>query len=668
MSMEKVVIRPGVNTQASQTLNQGGWSLGNLIRFKDALVEKMGGWQHLSATPLIGTARGLHAWEDLNAITYLAAGTEQRLEVYSSGAITDITPIRRTINAAGILSTVINTPAITVFDTNHGAVVGDNIVIPIPVAIGGLVLFGNYTVATVPDTNHYTFTAAGNATATVNLAGTTPAFSTTIASNVVNVNLAAHGLTIGGLFIVQVSVSVGGLTILGGYLVNTVVDANNFTILASAVAGATAGPVSENGGNTEIQYLLSTGLLSDTAVLGWGGGAYGSGTWGTSAGTSAILPHRDWFLEHFGQNLAAVYTQGPLYQWVPPVATGNVAALVTQAPSVNQAMFVGMPQQQVILLGASVAGIQDPLLIAWCDAGDLTSWVASITNQAGTFRLPRGARIVGGLQGPQFGLIWTDTELWGMQYSQPPFIYNFLALASGCGLIGAKAACPLGSDVLWMSTRGFFILGGQGVEPLPCSVFDKVFGNINTAQQSKSFAAANSLFNEAAFFYPSALSSEIDSYVKYNRVEKVWDYGSLVRTAWIDQNIFGPPIGVDGSKLLQQHELGTDADGVAMTGVFAESGYIDLANGEQFIFIDQLIPDFVWGGSGTQTLTLTIYATNEPGVAPTVYGPYTVTPTTAYMTIRARHRQIALKVQSDGLGVFWRIGAIRYRGAPDGRV
>jgi hypothetical protein len=316
--------------------------------------------------------------------------------------------------------------------------------------------------------------------------------------------------------------------------------------------------------------------------------------------------------------------------------------------------------------------VQDPLLIAWCDAGNNTVWAATATNQAGTFRLPRGSKIIGGMQGPHTALIWTDIELWSMTYIQPPFIYDFELFASGCGLIAKNAFGVLNERIFWMSQKHFFVLDSGGARALPCDVWDILFRDLNQSQLDKIFCAPNSNFSEISWFYPSAGSIEIDSYVKLNIVENTWDFGSLVRLAWIDQSVLGSPIGVDGiNGLLQQHETSPDADGTPMTGVSLLTGYMDLADGNEYIFLDRLIPDFKWDGStgvSSQRLQMMVYATAFPGDAPVAVGPFDIDSATRYVTPRVRARQIALGITSDIAGVQWRLGAVRYRGAPDGKM
>jgi hypothetical protein len=243
-------------------------------------------------------------------------------------------------------------------------------------------------------------------------------------------------------------------------------------------------------------------------------------------------------------------------------------------------------------------------------------------------------------------------------------------IGAGAGLIAKNAACNLGAETYWMSRKGFFRLSGGVVQPLTCPVWDKVFledGGIDTGNQDKSFAAANTPFNEVAFFYPLVDGDgEINAYARLNTTNGLWDVGRLVRTGWIDQNIFGMPLAVDGDGFVVQHEVGYDNNLAAMEGVSATSGYADLAEGLLFVFIDQIIPDFKWSGSDP-SLQLTVYVQDFPGGQVRTHGPYTVTPSTQYISLRARGRQMAFKIECDAIDTFWRLGAIRYRAAPAGR-
>ena len=103
---------------------------------------------------------------------------------------------------------------------------------------------------------------------------------------------------------------------------------------------------------------------------------------------------------------------------------------------------------------------------------------------------------------------------------------------------------------------------------------------------------------------------------------------------------------------------------------FFKSGYATVGDGEQSTFIDQVWPDMKFGMYGaTQgaTLTITFNGANYPNGTVTTYGPYTYTVGTSYLTPRIRNRLVSVTISSADTGSFWRIGAMRYRYAPDGK-
>jgi hypothetical protein len=360
---------------------------------------------------------------------------------------------------------------------------------------------------------------------------------------------------------------------------------------------------------------------------------------------------------------------GVISYWNPAGGSSR-CEVMPNAPLVNEGMFISMPERQVIAYGSTFNGIQDPLLVRWCDVGNFSSWVGTVTNQAGSYRIPKGSMIVGGLQGPQQSLLWTDIALWSMQYISQPFIYSFNEIGTGCGLVGRKAAATMSGVVYWMSQSQFFRLSGGGPEPIQCPVWDVIFQDIDTAYWQNVRCAPNSRFGEVSWFYPTIGSGGIPTkYVKYNTFTNQWDFGTLARTAWIDQSVFGPPIGAGSDLFIYQHETSKDADGVAMNSSF-KTGYFALADGDSKTFLDQLWPDMKWGyynGVQNANVSITFYTTDYPGLPPTVHGPYLVTQSTDYITPRIRARLIAMEVSSNDIGSFWRLGNIRYRVQPDGK-
>jgi len=425
-----------------------------------------------------------------------------------------------------------------------------------------------------------------------------------------------------------------------------------------------------NSGNVQFQYFVGIGPASLGA--GYGQGNYGSGNYGTanaaaSGPTGLPITTTDWTLDNYGSLLVAVPVGGPIYIY-DPTSGSSVATIIPTGPSANAGAFVAMPERQIVAWGSTFDGIQDPLLIRYSDVGDLTAWVGTTINQAGSYRIPRGSKIVGALQAQQQGLFWSDLALWAMQYVGPPLVYGFNEVGVGCGLIAPKAATVMSGVAYWMSQSQFFKYAGGGVEPIMCPVWDVIFQDLDMDNLNLIRVAPNSRFNEVAWFYPTTDVTNPIKYVKYNIGLNTWDFGTLNRTAWINQSVLGPPIGAaDG--FIYQHETSTDADGAAMLSSF-QTGYFALDEADIKTFVDQIWPDMKWGyygGSQTATVNITFYATDYAGQTPTQYGPFPVTQSTTYVTPRMRGRLVSIKIDSSDLGSFWRLGNIRYRLQPDGK-
>ena len=696
MPHQALALIPGVDVNKTPALNEAAISQSQLIRFISdrtlgGLVQKLGGWTKFFAGQIGSTVRSLLAWEDTNANSYLgvgadgiAAGGGGALQIILSGGASDVTPQKTVINTTVSFSTVAGSNVVTITDTGRDVTSYDSVDIQTPISVDNLVLFGLYECFNPANlTNQYTIYAVdalGNpepAATTVTNGGTTAEYSTTSGSGIVTVTLPNHGYVVGDVYPALIATSVGGITIYGGYVIDSIVDANNFNIINNNIATSTA-TAYENGGQVHFVYYKGVGPLP--LGTGYGVGPYGGGGYGTGTAPVTVpgtpINAVDWTLDNWGGTLIANPLNGPIYQWTPN-AGQPIAAVIPEAPTVNAGMFVAMPQRQIVTWGSTYNGIQDPLLIRWSDVENYNQWIALITNQAGSYRIPKGSKIVECIQGPQQGLIWTDLGLWAMQYSGPPYVYQFNEIGTGCGLVGRKAAASVNGIVYWMSQSQFFMLSGSGVVPIKCPVWDVVFQDLDMNNLDRIRVAPNSRFGEISWFFPTVGNGgENFGYVKYNFILDQWDYGFnssanpyVARTAWINQSVLGAPIGAALNQYIYQHETSTDADGVAMDSYF-QTGYFVLSEADVKMFVDEVWPDMKWGYyGGTQgaNILLTFYATDFAGQAPTAYGPFTLTQATTYITPRFRGRLVSIKIESNDIGSFWRLGQIRYRIQADGR-
>lgn len=647
-----------------------------LVRIDDATVSEITGDDTIFFnTPVAISDIILFGFYKVNA--YLAAGAFN----INAGKLAAATSSTETVP---VFDTIALSATVTVTLANHGLAVGDEVDFPIPtIGSTATVTISNASPGVVSWATHglvandsIEFTTTGALPAPLAV-GTTYYVKTVLTDGTFTISGSAGGAVINttdagsGAHTAYLNANV---TISGTYSVTAVDSPSAFKIIINSQASVTT-TFSINVGLCQLKYYLTIG--PQPPGVGYGIGTYGSGTFGTgvvvAAQVGTPITAEDWSVDNFGKLGIACPKNGGIYYYDPN--GGFVTAqLIPNAPLFNGGVFVAMPQQQIVAWGSSssitLGYVQDALLVRYCDVGNLTTWTGTDTNQAGSYRLSSGSLIVGGRQGPQQGLLWTDLDLWAMSYIGGLLVYGFNKVGSNCGLIAQHAHAVLGSDVFWMGQTNFYTYGGQGVQVLPCTVWDFVFQNINTTYKHKCIAASNTPFNEIWFFFPSAASTgENDSYVKYNTTEQSWDFGALGRSAWTDQSVFGNPIGATATGNLYQHEVTNNANGIQFASTM-RTAYWMLSEGEELIFVDWLLPDFKWGlygGTEATELHITIYATDYPGNTPQAFGPYTVTKASPYINVRIRARYMAIEVTSDDLDSFWRLGAVKYRWATDGR-
>lgn len=752
MPFGSIELVPGLNVERTPTKLRAGYSQSSLIRFRDGLAQKYGGWAKFYPFPVSGVPRDLHAWQDLQNTNHLSVGTTTQLGVVTDGSYRTITPQALVSDFAPNISTTISSPIVDIVDPNISNVtVFDSVFFNVPVSQGGLILDGPYQITSITGVHSYQITVGSNATATQTnpnatngttaaanntlhfaatppwvaagmavynlttpasipsgtlVASTTgitvvmngnaaapgvgsgdliifssvPVFTTTSGSAGVAVEFVAHGLAVGDTVVFAIPTTGNGVTIrAANYQVTTVPDANHFTITVNATATA-SGTFAMNSGNAELVYSISLGAPAIGAGFGLGG--FGLGGFGTGLSTSSQIgtpiTATDWTSDNWGEILLACPKGGGIYYWDPTGGFQTATQIVgNDAPPFNNGIFVSMSQQILVAYGSTVhqdiGDQKQPLLVQWCDVGNFFEWRATSSTQAGNFVLPIGSEIMAGIAVPNQNLLWTDLDLWAMNYIGVPDVFGFNQIGVGMGAASSHAVQKFRGSVFWMGQTNFYSYTGGGAAVIPCPVWDAVFQNINTDFLRNVRAMPNTPFNEVGWLYPSAASSsgECDSYVKLNVTEPgaPWDYGPLPRSAWIDQSVFGMPIAATPDGIIYQHETTNDADNNPLTASFT-TGYFYLGEGEEFVIVDQVIPDFRWStfsGATSAQINMTFNVVDYPGQTPRTYGPYAVTQSTKYITVRFRGRLMSVTVASSDLGSFWRTGSCKYRYAAAGR-
>lgn len=624
MPLTKLQFRPGVNQEITSYSNEGGWRDCDKIRFRFGYPEKLGGWEKYTSSTYLGSARALHNWIALDGSNYLGIGTHLKYYIEEGQGMNDITPIRATTAAGDVTFAATNgSTTITVSDTSHGAFENDFVTFS-----GAASLGGNITAA------------------------------------VLN---AEHQVV-------------------------TVTDANTYTIVVGATANSSDS--GNGGGSTVGAYQINVGLDTSVGGTGWGAGTWGSDGWGEAAsgGLTTTNQIRLWSHDNFGEDLIINARDSNIYYWdksnnlsTRAVELSTLSGTKTSVPQIAKQVLVSDQDRHVIAFGcdglnaSSSAnqgnGTQDPLLIRFSDQENPLIWYPAATNTAGDLTLGAGSTFMQAVETKREILVWTDTALNSMRFIGPPFTFGLQQLASNITIMSPNAAVATEDVVYWMGIDNFYVYAGQ-TQQLPCTVKDKIFLDFNFEQADKVISGINSEFSEVFWFYPSASSNDNDKYVVYNYGEKVWYFGALGRTAWIDRGVRTYPIAA-GSSYLYNHEFGYDDDGSAMNS-FIESAAIDIGDGDQFAYIRRVIPDLTFNGStnlSSPQATFTVKARNFPGASfdSTASGDAIRTASSPVETftnqlhVRARGRSFALRVESAALGAKWKLGSPRIDLRPDGR-
>ena len=619
MPLTKLQFTPGINKEMTDLMDKGGWSDGNLVRFRKGMPEKVGGWTKAVTDSYLGTGRALIAWVDLDYTKYIGLGTTFKYYVNSGADYFDVTPIRATTTNGIVFAATNGSTTITATDNDHGAVVNDFVTISGAVSLGGAitaaVLNQEYQVTAIPSADTFTFTA----TATANSSDSGNGGSAADAAYQINVGLDV-------------------------YVPSTGWGAGTW---GSGTYGS-ASALSETG---QLRLWSHDAFGEDLILNPRAGGIY---YWDESSGTSARAVAINTLS---GANLA------------PTLGLQTIVSDIDR-----HVIVLGADP----IIGSARSGAIDPLLIAFSDQESITNWEPTSTNTAGSLRLSSGSQIVGGLRSRQEILIWTDTALYSMQFIGAPFTFGLNLVNENVGLISPNAMVNAPDGVYWMARDGFYTYSGS-VKRLVCSVLNYVLDDINNTQSFKVLAFTNREFNEVGWFYPSSSSEEIDSYVTYNYQEGAWSIGKLSRTAWMDDGVFEKPRATgkdsDGDGYLYIHESSDDDDGQPMDNVFIESGDIDIEEGNQLAFVSRIIPDVKFFGesSAEAQINFVLKTRNFPGDSLTTNSTSIIKSTTQQAFTRARGRQLVLRIESDDdatagrTGFKWRVGASRIDVRTDGR-
>ena len=699
MPLMKLTFKPGINRENTRYFTEGGWYEGDKIRFRQGSPEKIGGWTQYSPSKFLGVCRLLWNWITLSNVNLIAAGTNLKFYLTYGNLYFDITPIR-------VTTTLPNNPFVTVSGsstvkvnaTAHGAVVNDFVTYTGATTVAGLNLNNQFQITNIIDANSYNFTANGIANTSVPGGGGGASVVAAYQLNTgpeIQVPYTGWGSGTWGSGTWGIGSGIKnnlqlwnaynyGENLLfgprGGGIYYWVAGTNVANVNTRGVAlNTTGGTVTiTNSATTLVPALITSSVTlpnNSSIQLGVTGGSL-------PTGLSTLTTY--YVVNVLGTAFNLSLTQGGT-----PISTSSNGSgtfsisLLMDVPLFQNLIQVSDSSNFIIAFGANNYGavVQDPMLIRWSDQQNTQVWYTDITNQAGSVRLSHGSQIITAIQTRQEIVVFTDAALYSLQYIGAPYVWGLQLLSESTTIMGPNAATVASGIVYWMGIDKFYIYSGGVAQTLNCDLRRFVFENLNTSQNEQVYCSTVEGFNEVWWFYVSGSGTQINAYVVYNYLEQVWYYGTMGRTAWLDNTLQSNPVAATYNGYLCNQESGIDdyETGVAAPiDAYVSSAEFDISSGDHFSFVWRVLPDVTFENSTSTTPTvvmtlLPMYdsgsGTNNPRSNTVQSYSITANPTTftGQVWTRVRGRQMIFKMESTTLGTTWQLGAPRIDIRPDGR-
>lgn len=695
MPLKKVVFKSGLNKENTRYTTEGGWYSCDKIRFRQGNPETIGGWVPFSLNTFQGVCRSIWNWVTLGSINLISLGTNLKFYINSGGAFNDITPLRTTVTLGANPFTGDGTTTVTVTHTAHGAVDGDFVTFSGATGTYASVLNNQFQLTYI-NANSYTIT-----TSSAVAAGATGG-SAVVAAYQINTGPAAAiplsgwgaGIWGGGTW------GVGGTSITsmrlwsqsnygedlvfgprGGGLYYW--DASNIATFPRAVLlNSLGGTVTFTVASPTVVTLSNVFTEGTTVQFSNTGGSLPTGI---SASTTYYLFNVD------GLTANLLDGSGALVNVTGAGSGTNSISLLVDVPTVQNMVAVSDTSRFIFTFGCNDYGSStlDPMLVRWSDQNNALEWTPDATNQAGSIRFSHGSEIVTALQTRQEFVAITDTAIYSLQYLGPPLIWGSQLLGDNISISGQNAATIASGVVYWMGVDKFYMYDGR-LQTLNCDLRRFVFSDFNLAQRTQVYAGTNEAFNEVWWFYCSASSSQIDRYVIYNYLERVWYYGTMARSAWLDASLLNYPIATTydtatqtGRLITHENGLNDNTDGTAVAlNANISSAEFDIDDGQNFAFVWRILPDLTFGNSTNSAtgespkVTMTLRGLYNSGSGQidssgkdvTKGSNYVITEEfTGQIFTRIRGRQMIFEISSNQLNTAWQLGAPRIDFKQDGR-
>jgi hypothetical protein len=661
---QQINIPPGVNKDDT-SYSSFIYTDAQGVRFYNGLPQMIGGNSEASfenAQILDNSPRSIFSYVDNSGVKHTLIGTSTRLYTYEVGSLYNITPL---VTATTSIPNSLSSNYKTIGSNALSSVLGSNVVTLVYstftelmfqtgdiISISGATAFGGFSTGDLNASHQISsitpttisFSVSPNATSSATGGGGSIVLSTRL----ITVAQTAHGFLEGDRVKILGAANTGGFLAVDINIENVIrnVSTNAYTYyLAQTENFATSAVTSGGGSGTTVQGQIVEGNCTFSTGLGYGGGPYSIGAYGTpKAFTAGYSTPRIWSIDRYGNGVVLTPgDQGGLYEWAGTPATAPT--LVDNAPAAINYVFVA--NNEVVTFGA---GTDNTIMTS--DTLDNTQWTPGPTTNAYTGQIIGTGRLIAHSYINNQYLIFTETSVYSMTYIGKPEIWLVTLITQADGIISPKAVTQTDGAVMWVGHKDLWIYNGSVISQVPNNTLKLWFyDTLNVGKYYLTFCRKIVGFNEMWIHFPGNDSSEPDTYVIWNYAEGHFTNGMLSRTAAEESQNALPTMWLangscDGSvpANIYLHEVGFSDNGSNLVGTLL-SNYVQISEGDYLQQITRIIPSTVLLPIGTpnnnQSLySITVYTKEYDGDATfETYGPYPVAAQTSKIETRIVGRQ-----------------------------
>lgn len=212
-------------------------------------------------------------------------------------------------------------------------------------------------------------------------------------------------------------------------------------------------------------------------------------------------------------------------------------------------------------------GTGDELMeIRWSARGNFQLWnpliiidpVTGLLNIAGSLKMDRGSRIVGGGFSASGVVVWTDKAMALLtETNDVGTVFRRDYVDGGRGLLANRAWCEADGQIWWVDeSRTLNVFDGGRPRPIPNPMKRGTIDRVNEVATARIYVTANSEYGEIAIWYPSGDSLECDRAIVYNYIENAWSIWGLNRSHWFPRQGIQEAVAVSLNGTVYAHDIG----------------------------------------------------------------------------------------------------------------